>query len=281
MRQRRQPARERHRHDPEALGAHLVQQRALGADADHLVAARPDRAHQRQQEVPEREIDVGDLDDLHRRGTGDRLTVSPAVATDLADRPFHLLRAVGVAGQHHLLAAARLGAAEVDALLQAHAGAVGAQPPAAAGAQPQQHRLAVLLQAGIHVRMQMEAQREGLRGRRLHRVLAAHVLAALGQIEPAPVHRAEQLLPAVMAGLQPVRAVGLLALRLHHRRPPAEPVRLQLRRADIGDHQRGMRGRRAGRVAPFRAARRERRRSSRSCRSRPTDSSIDSVPAWA
>ena len=55
--------------------------------------------------------------------------------------------------------APRLRAAEIDAFLQRHPRAVGAQPPATAVGQPQQHRLAVLLQAGIDVRMQMEAQR--------------------------------------------------------------------------------------------------------------------------
>jgi len=43
------------------------------------------------------------------------------------------------------LAAAGLVATEVDAFLQAHAGTVGTQPPAAAGAQAEQHRLTILL----------------------------------------------------------------------------------------------------------------------------------------
>ena len=148
--------------------------------------------------------------------------------TNLADRPFHLLRAVGIAGEYHLLAAAGFVSAEVDAFVQAHAGAVGAQPPAATGAQAEQHRLAILLQAGIHVRMQMEAQREGLRGRRLHGILAAHILATLRQIETAPVYGAEQLLPTIVTGFQPVRAVGLLALRLHQHRAAPKPLRHQL-----------------------------------------------------
>jgi hypothetical protein len=59
---------ERHRLDPEAVGADLVQQRAVGADADHLVTAGAGAAHRRQQEMPQRKVDVGDFDDFHGRG---------------------------------------------------------------------------------------------------------------------------------------------------------------------------------------------------------------------
>ena len=73
------------------------------------------------------------------------MTTDHWASPHLADRPFHLLRAVGVAGDHHLLAAAGLRAAEIDAVLDAEPATIGAQPPAGAGAQPQQHRLAVAL----------------------------------------------------------------------------------------------------------------------------------------
>ena len=76
--------------------------------------------------------------------------------------------------------------------------------------------------------MQVEAQGEGLRPERLHRVLATHVVAAAGDIQAAAMDRAERPLPAVVADLQPVRAVGFLALQIVHRGAMAEPVRLQL-----------------------------------------------------
>jgi hypothetical protein len=48
----------------EPLGAQIGEQRTIGADADHAVAARPDATHQRQNEVAERKVDVGDFDDF-------------------------------------------------------------------------------------------------------------------------------------------------------------------------------------------------------------------------
>src|SRR4051812_27191805 len=97
----------------------------------------------------------------------------------------------------------------------------------------------------------MEAQRERLRRLGLHHVLATHVLAALGDVQPAPMHRAEQPPPAVMTRLKPVCAIGLLMLCLYHCWPMAEPDGLELRGADVGDHQRGMRSRGTGRIAPL------------------------------
>src|ERR1700733_11613359 len=172
----------------------------------------------------------------------------------LADRPFNLLRTIGESGQHHLFAASRFRTAEVDAFLQAHARAIGAQAPATTGAQAQQHRFTILLQAGVDVGVQMEPQGEWLRGWGFHRILAAHVLPAFREVQAPAMHRAEQLLPAVVAGLQPMRAVCFLALHLYHAGATAEALRLQLGGADISDHQRGMRGGGAGRVAPRRIA---------------------------
>ena len=68
MRRSESCARTSQRIDPEALGAHLLEQPAIRAHANHLVPACPHRPHQRQQELPEREIDIGDLDDLHVSG---------------------------------------------------------------------------------------------------------------------------------------------------------------------------------------------------------------------
>jgi hypothetical protein len=65
VRQRRDAPGERQRDHAEALGAHLGEQRALGAHAHHVMAARADAAHQRQQELAEGEVDVGELDDFH------------------------------------------------------------------------------------------------------------------------------------------------------------------------------------------------------------------------
>ena len=107
----------------------------------------------------------------------------------------------------------------------------------------------------LHVGMQVEAQREGLRRRRLDHVLAAHVLAALGQIQPAAMDAPNGFFqPSWLASSQ-CAPFGLLALRLDHLRPAAEPVRLQLAAVHVGDHQGGVRGGRAGRVAPFRRCR--------------------------
>src|ERR1700678_1830726 len=97
----------------------------------------------------------------------------------------------------------------------------------------------------------MEAQRERLRGERLHRVLAAYVVAAAGDVHAAPVDRDERLLPAVVTDLQPMRAVGLLALPVVHGRAMPEPGRLQLGEIHVGNHQGGARGSRARGVAPW------------------------------
>ena len=147
---------------------------------------------------------------------------------------------------------ARLGGAEVDALLQAYLRPVGAQPPAAAAGQAQQHRLAVLLHARLHAGVQVEAYHEGLRIGRLHRVLAADVLAAFGDVDAPPMDCAKRQLPAVVAGVQPVRAVGLLAGHLDMLGPAAQPVGSQLGRTGIGDHQGGVGGGGAAGVMPLR-----------------------------
>ena len=76
---------------------------------------------------------------------------------DLGDRPLHLLRPIREPAQHHLLAALRLCSAKIDALLQRHAGALRAQPPAAAaGRQAQQYALAILLHIGGDGRVQIQ-----------------------------------------------------------------------------------------------------------------------------
>ena len=52
------------RDDAEALGPRDTQQGTVGADADDLVTAGAHGAHQRQQEMAERKVDVGDFDDF-------------------------------------------------------------------------------------------------------------------------------------------------------------------------------------------------------------------------
>jgi hypothetical protein len=64
MRPGRQGPLERQRHDAETLVTYRGQQRPLGAGPDRLVAPRPRLPHQRQKKLPQREIDVGNLDDL-------------------------------------------------------------------------------------------------------------------------------------------------------------------------------------------------------------------------
>ena len=57
--------REAYRLDAEPLCPHRCKQRPFRAHAHHLVPARTDPSHQRQQELPQREIDICDLDDFH------------------------------------------------------------------------------------------------------------------------------------------------------------------------------------------------------------------------
>ena len=64
----REVAGERQRLDAEALGAGVGEQRAVSGDADDLVAARRRAAHEREQEVAQGKVDVGDFDDLHGPG---------------------------------------------------------------------------------------------------------------------------------------------------------------------------------------------------------------------
>ena len=146
--------------DAETLGAHGRQQRPVGADTDHLVAARADAAHQRQQEMPEGEVDVGELDDFHAVIEG-LVTAHPTLLiahfTCCGPSAWPVITTCSLRRGS--------GAAEIDAVLDAHPPTVGAQPPAGAGAQPQQHRLAALLRAGADVGVQVEAQGEGLRAR--------------------------------------------------------------------------------------------------------------------
>jgi hypothetical protein len=52
----------------QTLGTYIVEQRPIGADAQHVVSAVANATHQRQQEVPQGEIDVGDFYDAQREG---------------------------------------------------------------------------------------------------------------------------------------------------------------------------------------------------------------------
>ena len=61
--QRRHTSRQRQCFDAKPLGARIVEQRACGADTNHLVPTSPQAAHQGQQEMPKREIDIRDFDD--------------------------------------------------------------------------------------------------------------------------------------------------------------------------------------------------------------------------
>ena len=93
--ERRDPAHEGGGFDAEPLGADVGQQRTLGADAHDLVAPGADGAHQRQDEVAQGEIDVGDLDDFHggradATGSREALHPHPAPSRARALRHFHI-----------------------------------------------------------------------------------------------------------------------------------------------------------------------------------------------
>ena len=62
----REAAHRRQGRDAEPFGADRVEQRAVRTGADHFMAACPGPAHQRQEEVAEREIDVDDFEDFLR-----------------------------------------------------------------------------------------------------------------------------------------------------------------------------------------------------------------------
>src|SRR6185312_11458689 len=136
----------------------------------------------------------------------------------------------------------QLALAEIDALGEVHHRALRAQPPADAAGEPQQRRGAVLRQRGLHRGMQMEADGEALSGAALEPVLAAQILAIGGEEELAVMDEAEARRVAVMARLQPMRALLLGALAQDIQRPPADPVAVaDLGRVGVGDDQRRMR----------------------------------------
>ena len=66
LRQRVQAAGKARGMDAKPLRPRQIEQWPLGANPHHLMAPRPRAAHQRQQEMPQREIDIGDLTDAHR-----------------------------------------------------------------------------------------------------------------------------------------------------------------------------------------------------------------------
>ncbi len=72
----------------------------------------------------------GKREGLARKGTSpaSRAKSKPPLP-DLGNRPLHLLRAIRVTGEHHLLAATRLRAAEINTFLESHPRLFGAQAP--------------------------------------------------------------------------------------------------------------------------------------------------------
>ncbi len=146
---------------------------------------------------------------------------------------------------------AGFGAAEVDAFVQADAGAVGPQAPAAAGREAQKDGFTVLLQAGFDGGVEVEADDEGLGVGGFDGVFAADVLAAFGHVDAAAVDGAEGDAPAVVAGVQPVGAVGFLARDLDVFRAAAEAFGAEFGGAGFGDDQGGVGGGGAAGLAPF------------------------------
>ena len=98
----------------------------------------------------------------------------------------------------------------------------GAQPPAAAARQAHQHRLAALRQGRLDRRMQVEAHDEAPVGHRdrpavgaAERVLAAQVAAVGRQPQAAAMDDAVERAVAVMAHVEPLRALVLGAVDQH------------------------------------------------------------------
>jgi hypothetical protein len=162
-----------------------------------------------------------------------------------------------MADQHHLLAFAQSLAAEIHALLQRHMGAFGAQPPAGAAGEAEEDGFAVLLEARVHAGVEVEADGVGETGLGvvpldLDRILAAHVLAGFGEIQAPVMDGAEGFAPAVVAGFEPMRAIGLLSVQHDLLGAAAEAFGFEFGAGGVGDHQGGMRAIRWRRGAPRR-----------------------------
>ena len=163
------------------------------------------------------------------------------MGSGLGDGPFDMLRPVLMAGQDNLLRPPRLGLAEIDTVLNAWHRALGLQPKAQARGGAQQHGLFILRQAGGNVGVQVEADGEGLRGFRLDQILALKLFTIFRESEAAMVDGAEELAPAVMAGLDPAGSAGILPGHAHILRAAAEAAFLDLGGGGVGDDKGGMR----------------------------------------
>lgn len=98
------------------------------------------------------------------------------------DPPFDLLRSVHQPGQHHLLTFSRGGAGEINAFVQRHRRTFCFEAPEAALGEAEEHGKTVMLQAGIDIGVQMEADDEGLRAVGFNRVFAEEFLPTGGEI---------------------------------------------------------------------------------------------------
>ena len=88
--ERRDLALQRQTDDAEALGPGDLQQRAFGAGADHLMSPVPRGPHQREEELAEGEVDVGDFDDFHATvRVGFNPTISGPLDRDDRVKPDH------------------------------------------------------------------------------------------------------------------------------------------------------------------------------------------------
>lgn len=194
-----------------------------------------------------------------------------------AQGPFEGRLAVEGPGYQYMLGPFHLaGAAEIDRLGEVEAPAGDPEAKAAAGWQPEEGGRRVLSERHLDAGVEMEAEREGLAGGAGDQVLAPQVLAIGREIETPAMAGAQPVDIAVMTCLQPDLAVGLVALELDRRRRGAG---LEPDRVGVVDGERGMGCGRALGVRPLPGRRPAPPRLTIS-RSRPTESSKDSGPAW-
>ena len=111
-----------------------------------------------------------------------------------------------------MLGGAGFAGAEVDAAFEGDFGALGAEAPDAAGGEAEGDALALGGDGGDDGGVEVEADGVGLGFAALDGVFAADVLAGFGDVEAAVVDPAVDGLVAVVAGFEPVGAVGFLAL---------------------------------------------------------------------
>ena len=130
---RREAAHRRQARYSETLSPNGVEQGAIGAGSHDAMSTRANAPQERHEEMPQGEVDVDDFQDF-QDGNGRPNTENRHRAGISWPSLSPISPAAGrrVAGQHDLFAPARLGASEIDALLETHARAIRAKAPASA-----------------------------------------------------------------------------------------------------------------------------------------------------